>query len=162
MNIATETQRLIQAKADLKASIEKRGANISTESRIDTFASILDSCPYAVEGTFVPENDTKTFEISGLTFTPKSLFIVCSNECVSSGSGIPLSIIGVNGIKGLKGFVQHRDNSLTVNIAYLGESSSIFAWSEDGVKVTVPIERYFKSGLVYNYYILGGVEDEVL
>ena len=158
MSIATETQRIIQAKSDLKASIEKRGADIPTDSTIDTFANMLDNCPFGVEGTFTPDSDTKIFEMRGLTFTPKSLFIVCSNECVSSGSGTPLSIIGVNGIKGLKGFVQHRDDSLNVNIAYLGESSSIFVWSEDGVKVIVPIERYFKSGLVYNYYILGGVE----
>ena len=45
MSIATETQRIIQAKSDLKTSIEKRGANIYTESRIDTFASILDTEP---------------------------------------------------------------------------------------------------------------------
>ena len=158
MSIATETQRLIQAKADLKNAIEKRGANISTENTIDTYSDILDTCPFAVNGTFVPEDDTKIFDISGLSFTPTSLFIVCSVECVSSGNGTPLSIIGINVIKGFKGFVQHRDDSLNVNIAYLGATSSMFAWSENGVKVTIPIDRYFKKGLVYNYYISGGSE----
>ena len=156
MSIATETQRLIQSKADLKYSIEKRGANITADDRIDTFASVLDSCPYAVEGTFVPEEDTKTFEISGLQFTPTSLFIVCSPECVSNGSGTPLSIIGINAIKGLRGFLQHRDTSLVVSVAYMKENTSAFAWNENGVKVTIPIDRYFKKGLIYNYYITGG------
>ena len=158
MSIATETQRLIQAKADLKNAIEKRGANIPTSNKIDTFADMIDTCPFAVNGTFVPTEDTKTFEISGLPFTPTSLFIVCSTECISSGSGTPLSVVGINAMKGFKGFVQHRDASLTVNIAYLGETSSVFTWSENGVKVTIPIDRYFKKGLIYNYYASGGVE----
>lgn len=158
MSIATETQRLIQAKTDLKTSIEKRGANIPTDSTIDTFANILDNCPYAVSGTFVPESDIQTFEISGLQFTPTSLFIICSTECVSNGSGTPLSIIGINAIKGLRGFLQHRDTSLVVSVAYMKENTSAFAWNENGVKVTIPIDRYFKKGLVYNYYVSGGNE----
>lgn len=113
---------------------------------------------FPVKGTFVPEDDTKIFDISGLSFTPTSLFIMCSDECVSSGNGTPSSIICINKPKELRGFVQHRDDSLTVNIAYLGVTSSMFAWSENGVKVTIPIDRYFKKGLVYNYYVLGGGE----
>ena len=157
MSIASEAQRLIQAKADLKTSIEKRGANIPAVNTIDNFAGILDTCTFAVNGTFVPNEDTKTFEISGLPFTPTSLFIVCSTECITNGSGTPLSVIGINAMKGFKGFVQHRDGSLVVNIAYLGETSSVFTWSEDGVKITIPIDRYFKKGLIYNYYVSGGI-----
>lgn len=116
----------------------------------------LDTYPLGISGTFVPTEDTKIFELNGLSFTPTSLFIMCSDECVSSGNGSPSSIICVNKPKELRGFVQHRDDSLTVNIAYLGATSSMFAWSENGVKVNIPIDRYFKKGLVYNYYITGG------
>jgi len=50
MSIASEIARLQQAKADLKAAINSKGGNITTE-RIDQFASEVASLETVVELT---------------------------------------------------------------------------------------------------------------
>ena len=50
MSIATEIARLQQAKADLKASINAKGGNITNET-LDQYASAVDGIQIAVELT---------------------------------------------------------------------------------------------------------------
>ena len=160
MSIATETQRLIQSKADLKTSIEKRGANIPTDSTIDTFADMLDACPFAVSGAFIPNEDTKTFEISGLPFAPTSLMLICSDEIAKSSNRTADIIVYTCMQKGLYSGLLYTNSSGGTQLASIKPTSSMTNWSEDGINFTFSssIASVFKAGLVYNYYITGGVE----
>lgn len=160
MSIATETQRLIQSKADLKYSIEKRGANITADDRIDTFASVLDSCPYAVEGTFVPEEDTKTFSLSGLPFAPTSLLLICSDEVAKSSNKTPDAVVCSALQKGLYGSLLYSSASGGSQLGSVKPTSSMVQWNADGINFTISstLTSTFKTGLIYTYYITGGIE----
>ena len=159
MSIATETQRLIQAKSDLKASIEKRGANIPTDNKIDTYANILDACPFGISGTFIPEENTKTFSIEGLPFTPTSLMLICPEEVALGNNRHTNNLVCASMPKGFYGNMLYTDseNNRLVNIK---PESSVMQWRENGVSMFIPssVESYFNEGYVYNYYITGGGE----
>ena len=162
MSIVTETQRLIQAKSDLKNAIEKRGANIPTDNTIDTYANMLDVCPFAVSGTFVPTEDTRTFSLSGLPFVPTSLMLICSSEIASSTSNrTPENILGLNSARELNGFIVYANSTGGSSIATLKSTSSITDWDENGINITLPssLAVYFKTGLVYNYFVTGGCRE---
>ena len=161
MSIATETQRLIQAKSDLKASLEKRGANVPTESTIDTYANMLEACPYGISGTFVPEEDTKTFSLTGLPFTPTSIMLLCPDEIALGNDRTPEVMVCVSLPKDKYGSVIYTDESSGNRLGNIKPTStSIIQWTDDGVTVNAPssISAKFKMGLVYNYYITGGAE----
>lgn len=160
MSISTETQRLIQAKVDLKASIEKRGAYVSTDNKIDTYANILDACPFGISGTFIPEESTKTFSIEGLPFTPTSLMILCPDEIALGSSRTPDIIVCLSTHKDMFGSIMYTDSSGGNRLGTISPTSSIISWNDSGVTVCVPssLTAKFKKGLVYNYYITGGIE----
>lgn len=159
MSIANEVIRLQNAKADIKTSIEKRGATIGTENTIDTYAAILDSCPFIVEGTFIPEADTKIFSMSGLPFTPTYLGICCPSGCSSSSTLVQTVTMGVKPKTEAGGLTYRRANGNNL-VAFLGKNSGAIKWTEDSVTLTVPdsAECCFLSGVTYYYYIIGGSE----
>ena len=159
MSIATETQRLIQAKTDLKASIEKRGADIPTDSTIDTYANMLEACPYGISGTFVPEEDTNTFSLSGLLFTPTSIMMVCSQEIINN-SRLSENVMSVSTSKGVNGIMLYTNSTGGTVIATIRQTSAVIQWDENGVNINLPssVAIYFKKGLIFNYYVTGGNE----
>lgn len=74
MSIASEIKRLITAKSNLKTSFQKRNIPIENET-IDKYAEKLDFAAVALNGSFVPEQDTRIFQIKGLSFTPTAIQI---------------------------------------------------------------------------------------
>lgn len=159
MSIVNELQRLSQAKADLKTVIEKRGATVTTDNTIDTFADILDSCHYVVEGAFTPDENVKNFSISGLPFTPTYIGMVCPASC-SSANYPPSTVMHIVKPKADAGILGYRDSEGSAVNAYLGVNTSAVKWSEDGVAIIIPsaVVCYFLKGYTYNYYIVGGAE----
>lgn len=160
MSINTETQRLIQAKADLKTSIEKRGVNIESEDRIDIYYEFLDSCPFAVSGEFVPNDDLKQFSITGLPFTPKSLLLICSDQVALGNNRNPNTLVLASTHKGLYSSMLYTDESASNRLGNVKPGSSFITWYDDGVSINIPdsITATFQMGLYYNYYITGGIE----
>ena len=73
MTIVNNLHRITQAKSDLKSVMEKRGITVHEKATLDYYPDILDNSGYVVNGTFIPEEDTNIFSISGLTFIPKYL-----------------------------------------------------------------------------------------
>ena len=79
MSVATELQRIIDAKADLKTAIENKGVTVSSSALIDAYPALVDSIP-----TGGAEDDALNFidfdgklvktysanEIAGLTALP--------------------------------------------------------------------------------------------
>jgi len=83
MSVATELQRIIDAKADLKTAIEAKGVTVSSSALIDDYADYVDAIPsggvkveekllnfYDYEGTLVASYDGS--EIAGLTALPSA------------------------------------------------------------------------------------------
>jgi hypothetical protein len=82
MSVATELQRIIDAKADLKTAIEAKGVTVSSSALIDDYADYVDAIPsggggaveekllnfYDYDGTLVASYEES--EISGLTALP--------------------------------------------------------------------------------------------
>lgn len=153
MSISTELHRITQAKADLKSVIEKRGGTIHENATLDYYPDILDNCTYVREGTFIPEEDTKIFSISGLPFVPNFFSFVCPDECVKNTNNSV--IFGVLGTKGFNGTMFYKNSSGATANAFIDTSSTVFQWGTDGVEISIPIAVYFKKGLVYKYVISG-------
>lgn len=160
MSVITEVHRLSQAKTDLKAVMEKRGAVITTNNTIDTFADILDSCQYVVEGAFVPDEDVKNFSVSGLPFTPTYIGMVCPASC-SSTAYTPSTVMHIVKPKSDAGILGYRGSDGYASNAFLGVNTSAVKWSEDGVSIIIPsaVVCYFLKGYTYNYYIIGDNTD---
>lgn len=83
MSVATELQRIIDAKADLKTAIEAKGVTVSSSALIDDYADYVDSIPsgggavqekllnfYDYDGTLVASYDGS--EITGLADLPSA------------------------------------------------------------------------------------------
>lgn len=159
MSINTETQRLIQAKTELKTSIEKRGADVPADNTIDTFANILDACPFGISGTFIPEESTKTFSIEGLPFTPTSLMLICPEEVALGNNRHANNLVCASMPKGFYGHMLYTDAEST-RFGNVKPESHVMQWRENGVSMLLPssVEFYFNEGYVYNYYITGGVD----
>lgn len=64
MSVATELQRIIDAKADLKTAIEAKGVTVSSSALIDTYASLVDSIPSG-GGTSVEEKLVNFIDYDG-------------------------------------------------------------------------------------------------
>jgi len=103
MSIASEIARLQQAKADLKAAINSKGGNITTE-RIDQFASEVTALPSP------KEEETKTvtpnFANGNEVVTPTSGKVLTQVTVVKDSDLVPENIVkGVN-IFGVVGTVE--------------------------------------------------------
>ena len=159
MSITTELQRLSQAKADLKTSIEKRGTTVTTDITIDSYSELLDKSPFIIEGTFIPKEATKTFSISGLPFVPNYLGICCPDACSTSTSlrqTINIAVKPKNNSGGI-GFMR-TDGSTPMG--FLAATSGAIKWTEDGVTLNIPssADAFFLKDVTYIYYISGGSE----
>lgn len=119
----------------------------------------LNTYPLGIEGTFVPNDDTKTFSISGLPFTPTFIAFICPSEVESSNRTPETLIYGIIP-KGLYGGILYTDSSGGNRLGTVQSSSSVITWTEDGVTFTMPpkLASCFRTGRLYNYYITGGIE----
>ena len=57
------------------------------------------------------------------------------------------------------GSILYTDESGS-RLSSVSPASSVMKWTENGVTITIPpsITSQFNTGLVYNYYITGGIE----
>ena len=100
MSIASEIARLQQAKADLKAAINSKGGNITTE-RIDQFASEVTALPSP------KEEETKTvtpnFANGDEVVTPTSGKVLTQVTIVKDNDLVPENIVKDVNIFGVVG-----------------------------------------------------------
>ena len=68
MSIATEVQRIQQAKVDIKNALETKGVVIEDTLLINDYPNIISNTPHVIAGTYTPAEDTKVFKIEGLSF----------------------------------------------------------------------------------------------
>lgn len=68
MSIATQLQRIMQAKEDIKASIENKGCTVPSSALIDSYAAIIDTIQ-----TFDPYNGHDYVEIGGLKWATMNI-----------------------------------------------------------------------------------------
>lgn len=117
----------------------------------------LDNYPLGVAGTFVPEEDTKTFSLSGLPFTPTSMMLICSEEVALGSNRTPNTLVCASVPKGLYGSMLYTDESGN-RLGNVSPTTSVIQWDENGVSLFIPssLETYLKKGTIYNYYITGG------
>lgn len=119
----------------------------------------IESYPLAVSGTFIPEEDTKTFSLNGLNFTPNSIMVVCSSEIGVTSNIICENVLGISAPKGMNGTLFYTSSTGSNSLGTIKPTSSIVTWGEDGVNLKLPsVAMYFKKGLIYNYYVTGGIE----
>ena len=154
MSISSEIERLISAKESLKSEIVNRGGDVSQENLVSDYTDKLKACPYAVTGRFTPESDTGIFGLSGLAFTPTTIYIV-SNEV--SDLSLPSSIRVFSKGRALRGIVAYTDENGSQRISSVAADLPVEQWQDDGYTVTFPSTLgYFKSGYTYDYYVSGG------
>ena len=122
----------------------------------DILEEKLDNYTLSVNGTFIPENDTKTFEISGLPFTPISLMILCPSDIPAAGRTAD-NLYAAALQKENYGILTYTDSSAGSRLSIVSPTSTLVKWSESGVAVEPPSSNTakFKAGFVYNYYITG-------
>ena len=157
MSIASEIKRLKDAKQDIKDAIEKRGVAVSESLKIDSFAAVINSAPYGIRGTFTPEEDTQVFSISGLPFSPESVYVVC-NELYNSGIVDAICLFVHS--KDKRGMALSWGETARLFSA-LSEGSKLSVYKDDGYEFDVSESQgmstnVFKAGYSYDYYISGG------
>lgn len=155
MSIANEIVRLKGAKEAIKFAINKHGVSVADTATLDLYPEILENVPYAVKGTFTPEKDTDTFELSGLDYEPQALALACrdlEDNIVNS------AIVLVFGIKDNLGGVYYYSPVSDKKFALLKSTSEIISWNHGSVKVKILSGNtgYFKKGYTYSYVITGG------
>lgn len=136
MSIASEIARLQQAKADLKAAINSKGGNITTE-KIDQFAAEVTALPSP------KEEETRTltpdFSNGDVVITPDSdkvlrqVTIVKDSDLVPENIKSGVTIFGITGTYsgGVTGY------TLTVSLTSI-MGSSITVKHADGTQTTYP------------------------
>lgn len=159
MSIAKEIERLKSAKQDIKASIEKRGVTVSDNSTLDVYSQLLETVPYAVKGTFTPEEDTDVFEINGLGYVPSTLSLSCYELYCNV---VEKSIVFVYALKGNTALIWFTDsNKQSTGATVSPNVTSIVYFGENNIKITIPSANsrgFFKKGYTYDYVVSGGFE----
>ena len=155
MSIADEIKRISQSKESLKSSLESRGASVSENTTIEIYPEILESCPHSVRGFFTPEEDTNTFSVTGLKFTPHSLTLD-SLELYSNA--VSNAILMVMCVKNNAGTVIYYKEDSTRYLRGIGPDSANVSWGENVVTFSLPesLGQTFKAGYTYEYIISGG------
>lgn len=74
MSIATEITRLQTAKADIKTSLENKGATIPYSTKLDEYSTIIDSLPNAVKYGMSADNILGNVNSNGEIQQPTQLF----------------------------------------------------------------------------------------
>ena len=153
MSIANEINRIVAAKNDLKEVIKNRGVQIGDNILLDEYASVVENFPFVLKGTFTPEEDVKSFGISGLGFVPCGV-LMCSVDAYSATSG---SIYATYLYKGEYGAVMYLVDK-AIGFASVSPTSAIVQWGDSSVNLTIPATStvLFKKGYTYNYIVLGG------
>lgn len=158
MSISNEISRIRSAKQNIKSSIERRGVPVGEEDTLGVYAEKISSAPFAVRGTFTPEEDATEFILSGLDFSPKIVYCSCLEfEENTIANSIEFFALCKQGY----GVVRYRNSELERLLSNIGINSSVVQWYEDGVKFTVvqgSIPKFFKAGYTYEYFVMGGFE----
>lgn len=152
MSIANEVERIISAKIELEAELVSRGADVKNTT-IDNYAPKLKELLYCTQGECTPEDDTITFNVSGLNFCPEIL-VAFNRELhtLSVTEAVSLAVL----TKGSTSLIRYRRADGQVSQANVSSSSAVVSWSDCGCIVTMPASSgYFKAGYTYEYYILG-------
>ena len=162
MSIIAEVQRISQAKNDIKTAIEKRGILINSTITIDNYSELINNVPYAVQGKFTPEIDTSVFSISGLPFSPHSIYIVCNDLETEKLDYALVNLCDAKNKRGL-GFY-YRENVSTGALVKISEESALKTYLDNGYEIDFSKSSaaatkliVFKAGYTYDYYITGGV-----
>ena len=123
---------------------------------INLYADKINSAPYAIRGTFTPEEDTIVFELSGLSFTPKTVY--CS--CTGFENNAVMNAIDVFSLcKNSYGFIRYYNDNCEKMISNIGLNSSVVQWFDNGIRFDIVqgnIKKVFKAGYTYEYYVTGG------
>ena len=156
MSIASEITRLNQAKQSLKSALEKHGATVEAEAKLEEYSALVEALPFAVKAEFTPEEDTGTFEISGLVFEPVSISMYCKQL---SGNPIAKSVSYAYGLKGYGGMLTYYDNEVSRKFVNISGNSAVIQWGQNGVSINMPSpdsSGYFKKGYAYDFIVTGG------
>lgn len=158
MSIKNEINRLQSAKQDIKNAIEKRGVIVEDSLKLDSFANVLGTAPYAVCGTFTPEEDTQVFSVNGLPFSVDNVYIVCGDLSINSVVDAIYMVVHAKGDRGAA--VHWSENGRALN--GISENSTLSEYREDGYTFDASKSQgmsndVFKAGYTYNYYIGGGL-----
>lgn len=160
MSIAEEITRLQNAKESIKNSMEKRGAELSEDLLISDFASLIDSIPCVVKGSFTPEEDTKVFSISGLPFAPEFIYLVCNDLYGTEISNATIYVCHGNGYRGSR--LGYLDTTEGVAASNLSPDTTLASWTDDGYEIDFSKSTsatglaIFKAGYTYTYFVAGG------
>lgn len=155
MSIASEIERLNSAKENIKTAVIKRGTDVSDAATLDAYSQLIENCPYAINGSFTPEEDTDTFVLSGLNFGPDVLYISCPDL---EGVAVDTAILIACCYKDNLGGIYYYSPTLDKKFALLKPTTKIFTWSQNGVefKITTTNDALFKKGYTYKYACAGG------
>ena len=102
MSIASETQRIIAAKAAIKTALEAKGASVG-DAKIDGYADIIAAMPKGIEGAacgkFTWDGSYPVYcDCSALKTAPTCILIFSPELIYSSSSATNAAVIAARGI----------------------------------------------------------------
>ena len=180
MSIATEIQRIQQAKVDIKNALETKGEIIEDTLLINDYPNIISNTPHVIAGTYTPAENTREFKIEGLPFQPQSVEIICNNAYRADSPNI-ISVISTKNYRGIISFMGQEGIDVDTGepqygffVTSLSVGTELVLWNENSVTVNIsgsstigPNGKYpetvFEAGKTYTYFVWGGVKnDEIL
>ena len=163
MSIVSEIIRLQTAKQEIRNALEKHGVVVDENSCLDTFAEAVENAPYAVTGTFTPEEDTQLFSVEGLPFEPETVYLSIEEDVIVSGIVL---LMGKG--KGNLGFASSYSVEGAQTSTKLSINSALVSFSKNGVSFNSALssgrlsDGWFKAGYTYMYYIVGNYNSSAL
>ena len=144
-----------RVKPELKAAIEERGAVIPVTANVDEYAGYLRSCPNAAIGTFTPEEDTDTFSVDGLPFTPTYFAIYTVDDITDFTVGGVCKCTLIKNGDGLIRYMRTTGKYGNSQLPYAA-NGTWFDFKEDSVNYYIPADTvgYFRAGYTYHYVVL--------
>ena len=155
MSIANEISRIRNAKTSLQNVMQNRGVSVGDDVLLSDYPQLLEGLPYVLKGSFTPEEDVNSFELSGLDFAPEAVLISCSDLSIELVAG---GIFATYLYKDEQSAVLYSVYGTTITFAKIGPKSSMIVWSDQSVQLTIPASSAttFKKGYTYNYIVAGG------
>lgn len=153
MSIATDIERVIEAKEALKVSIKNRGVDVVDTESLDVYDEKIKACPFAIRGTITPTVSTGTVEITGLPATPTHFSIYCPELMENPISRAYVMWTRTNG-----GYASGFRTVSTADFTQvLSEKGG--EYGEGYFSFTTAGTSKFRAGYTYEYYVTGGFSE---
>lgn len=147
MSVATELQRIIDAKADLKTAIENKGVTVSSSALLDAYPALVDAIPSGEKGYTEWPSDAPTHSaLSAEATTWKNNTGVQGDVVYIIFKGSQIDDVYVQSLSNTTAYIYYSDTQTTESLEIEANSRS-----------TIPLSNHiWQSQTGYNFVLIGG------